>query len=99
MTCIYCAIGQKASTVRQVVATLEEHGALEYTAVVVALPGDMPALRYLAPYTACALGEYFMDHGGDALVMPAIGGGSGGGHARGSGEDAARVNWPAAHTP
>ncbi len=49
VSCIYCAIGQKASTVRQVVATLEERGALEYTAVVVALPGDMPALRYLAP--------------------------------------------------
>ncbi len=69
MSCIYCAIGQKASTVRQVVATLEERGALEYTAVVVALPGDMPALRYLAPYAACALGEYFMDRGGDALVV------------------------------
>ena len=54
---------------RQVVATLEERGALEYTAVVVALPGDMPALRYLAPYAACALGEYFMDRGGDALVV------------------------------
>ena len=69
VACIYCAIGQKASTVRQVVATLEQNGALEYTAVVVALPGDMPAFRYLAPYSACALGEYFMDHGGDALVV------------------------------
>ena len=69
VVCVYCAIGQKASTVRQVVGSLEEHGALEYTAVVVALPGDMPALRYVAPYTACALGEYFMDHGGDALVV------------------------------
>jgi F-type H+-transporting ATPase subunit alpha len=69
VSCIYCAIGQKASTVRQVVATLEEYGALEYTAVIVALPGDMPALRYLAPYTACSLGEYFMDRGGDALVV------------------------------
>ena len=69
VSCIYCAIGQKASTVRQVVATLEERGALEYTVVVVALPGDMPALRYLAPYAACALGEYFMDRGGDALVV------------------------------
>lgn len=69
VACIYCAIGQKASTVRSVVASLEEHGALEYTAVVVALPGDMPAFRYLAPYTACALGEYFMDRGGDALVV------------------------------
>ncbi len=69
VACIYCAIGQKASSVRQVVACLEEHDALEYTAVVVALPGDMPAFRYLAPYTACAMGEYFMDRGGDALVV------------------------------
>ena len=69
VACIYCAIGQKASSVRQVVATLKQFGALEYTAVVVALPGDMPALRYVAPYTACALGEYFRDQGGDALVV------------------------------
>ena len=69
VACIYCAIGQKASTVRQVVATLEAHGALEYTAVVVALPSDMPAFRYVAPYAACALGEYFMDRGDDALVV------------------------------
>ena len=69
VSCIYCAIGQKASTVRQVVATLEQFGALEYTAVVVALPGETPAFRYLAPYTACALGEYFMDRGGDAFVV------------------------------
>jgi len=69
VACIYCACGQKASSVRQVVATLEEHGALDYTAIVVALPGDMPAMRYLAPYTACALGEYFMDRGSDALVI------------------------------
>jgi len=69
VACIYCAIGQKASTVRNVVATLEEFGALDYTAVVVALPGDTPAFRYLAPYTACALGEYFMDRGGDAFVI------------------------------
>jgi F-type H+-transporting ATPase subunit alpha len=69
VACIYCAIGQKASTVRNVVATLEEFGALDYTAVVVALPGETPAFRYLAPYTACALGEYFMDRGGDAFVV------------------------------
>ncbi len=69
VSCIYCAIGQKASTVRNVVATLEEFGALDYTAVVVALPGETPAFRYLAPYTACALGEYFMDRGGDAFVV------------------------------
>jgi F-type H+/Na+-transporting ATPase subunit alpha len=69
VACVYCAIGQKASTVRQIVATLEEYGALEYTALIVALPSDMPALRYLAPYTAMSLGEYFMDRGGDALVV------------------------------
>jgi F-type H+-transporting ATPase subunit alpha len=69
VACIYCAIGQKASSVRQVIGTLERFGAMQYTAVVVALPGDMPALRYVAPYTATALGEYFMDHGGDALVI------------------------------
>jgi F-type H+-transporting ATPase subunit alpha len=69
VACIYCAIGQKASTVRNVVATLEEFGALDYTVVVVALPGETPAFRYLAPYTACALGEYFMDRGGDAFVV------------------------------
>jgi F-type H+-transporting ATPase subunit alpha len=66
---VYCAIGQKASTVRQVVSTLEAAGAMEYTAVVVALPSDMPAFRYVAPYAACALGEYFMDRGDDALVI------------------------------
>lgn len=69
VACVYCAIGQKASSVRQVVATLEALGALEYTVLVVALPGDMPALRYVAPYTATALGEYFRDSGGDALVV------------------------------
>ena len=69
VACIYCAIGQKASTVRHVVATLEAHGALDFTAVVVALPGSDPAFRYLAPYTACALGEYFMDQGRDAFVV------------------------------
>lgn len=67
--CVYCAIGQKASSVRQLVATLEKHGALDYTAVVAALPGDVPAYRYLAPFTACALGEYFLDRGMDALVV------------------------------
>jgi F-type H+-transporting ATPase subunit alpha len=69
VSCIYCAIGQKASSVRQVISTLEALGAMEYTAVVVSLPSDMPALRYVAPYTACAIGEYFRDHGQDALVV------------------------------
>ncbi|TLM97969.1 MAG: F0F1 ATP synthase subunit alpha, partial [Actinobacteria bacterium] len=69
VACVYCAIGQKASTVREVVGLLERFGALEYTAVVVALPSDTPSMRYLAPYTACAVGEYFMDRGRDALVI------------------------------
>lgn len=69
VACIYCAIGQKSSAVRRVVEILEQEGAIDYTAVVAALPGDMPAYRYLAPYTACALGEYFLDAGRDALVV------------------------------
>ncbi len=69
VACVYCAIGQKASTVASVVATLREEGALAHTAVVTALPADPPAYRYLAPYAACAIGEYFMDRGGDALVV------------------------------
>ncbi|MBI5231766.1 MAG: F0F1 ATP synthase subunit alpha [Coriobacteriales bacterium] len=69
VACVYCAIGQKASSVRQVVSALEERGALEHTVVVAALPGDPPAYRYLAPYTACAMAEYFMHEGGDALVV------------------------------
>ncbi len=69
VACIYCAIGQKSSSVRSLVAVLEAAGALEYTTVVAALPGDMPAYRYLAPYTACAIGEYFLDRGQDALVV------------------------------
>jgi F-type H+-transporting ATPase subunit alpha len=69
VSCVYCAIGQKASTVREVVATFERFGALEYTAIVVALPDDPPSMRYLAPYCACAMAEYFMYRGGDALVV------------------------------
>ncbi|MRS12367.1 MAG: F0F1 ATP synthase subunit alpha [Actinobacteria bacterium] len=67
--CVYTSIGQKASSVARVVHTLEEHGALEYTTVVVALPNEQPAFRHEAPYTACAIGEYVMDGGGDALVI------------------------------
>ncbi|HET6350699.1 MAG TPA: F0F1 ATP synthase subunit alpha [Coriobacteriia bacterium] len=69
VTCIYCAIGQKASTVRRIVATLEEAGAMAYTTVIAALPGEMPSHRYVAPFVACALGEYFLYQGGDALVV------------------------------
>jgi len=69
VVCVYAAIGQKASTVASVVRTLEAHGAMDYTIVVVSLPGEQPAFRYLTPYTACAIGEYFMDGARDALVI------------------------------
>jgi F-type H+-transporting ATPase subunit alpha len=67
--CIYVAIGQKASKVARVVATLEEHGAMEHTIVVAANASDSVALQYLAPYAGCAMGEYFMEEGKDALVI------------------------------
>lgn len=67
--CIYVAIGQKASTVANVVRKLEEHGALENTIVVVATASEAAALQYLAPYAGCAMGEYFRDHGEDALII------------------------------
>jgi F-type H+-transporting ATPase subunit alpha len=69
LTCIYVAIGQKASKVARVVATLEEHGAMEHTIVVAANASDSVAMQYLAPYAGCAIGEYFMDAGKDALVI------------------------------
>ena len=67
--CVYASIGQKASSVRRVVQTLEEYGAMEYTCVVVALPNEQPAFRHVTPYAACAIGEYFMDRGKHALVV------------------------------
>ncbi len=67
--CIYVAIGQKGSTISQTVATLAEHGALEYT-VVVAAPASEPApFKYLAPYVGCAMGQHWMENGEDALVV------------------------------
>jgi len=69
LTCIYVAIGQKASKVARVVATLEEHGALAHTIVVAANASDSAALQYLAPYAGCAIGEEFMEQGKDALVI------------------------------
>ncbi len=69
VTCIYCAIGQKASSVHHVVDLLAEHGAMAYTTVVAALPADPPAFRYVAPYAACAMGEYYRDRGRDAIVV------------------------------
>ncbi len=67
--CIYVAIGQKNSKIARLVSTLEAQGALAYT-IVVAAPASAPAsLQYLAPFTGCAIGEYFMDHGRDALII------------------------------
>src|SRR5579875_768577 len=67
--CIYVAIGQKGSTVAQIVSTLEEHGALDYT-VVVAAPASEPApFKYLAPYAGCAMGQHWMEHGEHALIV------------------------------
>ena len=67
--CIYVAIGQKASTIAAVVRKLEEHGALSNTIVVAASASDTAALQYIAPYAGCAMGEYFMDQGEDALII------------------------------
>ncbi len=67
--CIYVAIGQKRSSVAQVVATLEKFGAMEYTVVVAATASEPAALQYVAPYAGCAIGEYFMAQGKDALVV------------------------------
>jgi F-type H+-transporting ATPase subunit alpha len=66
--CIYCAIGQNAANIARVIATLEEHGALDYTIIVAATASEPAALNYLAPYAACTMGEYFRDRGQDALV-------------------------------
>ena len=67
--CIYVAIGQKASTVAQTVATLEEFGALDYTVVVVAPASDPAPFKYLAPFAGCAIGQQWMDNGEHALVV------------------------------
>jgi len=69
LICIYVAIGQKRAQVAGVVATLEEYGAMDHTIVVVASASDPAALQYLAPYAGCAIGEYFMEDGRDALVI------------------------------
>ncbi len=67
--CVYVAIGQKNSTIAQIVKSLEDHGAMEYTIVVAASASDPSPLQYLAPYSGCAIGEYFRDHGGHALII------------------------------
>ena len=67
--CVYCAIGQRASGVAKVIATLREQGALEYTVVVVTEGNDPPGLAYVAPYAATSIAEYFMQQGRDVLVV------------------------------
>ncbi len=69
MICVYVAIGQKRSTVAQVVKTLEDYGAMEYTIVVAATASDPAPMQYLAPYSGCAMGEYFRDRGGAVLCV------------------------------
>lgn len=67
--CIYVAIGQKMSTILDVIKTLEKYGAMDYTTVVVASASDPAPLQYIAPYAGCVMGEYFRDNGKHALVM------------------------------
>lgn len=67
--CIYVAIGQKRSSIANVVRKLEEHGALAHTIVVVASASESAAMQYIAPYAGCAMGEYFLDRGQDALIV------------------------------
>ncbi|MBP1725979.1 MAG: synthase subunit alpha [Deltaproteobacteria bacterium] len=67
--CIYVAIGQKKSTVAQVVETLRRHGAMDYTVVVSACASDPASLQYIAPYAGCAMGEYYRDRGRHALII------------------------------
>jgi len=69
VACVYVAIGQKASTIANVVRKLEEHGALQNTIVVAASASESAALQYLAPYSGCTMGEYFRDRGEDALIV------------------------------
>ena len=67
--CVYVAIGQKQSTIANVVSKLEEHGAMEHTIIVAAGASDSAAMQYVAPYSGCSMGEYFRDRGEDALIV------------------------------
>jgi F-type H+-transporting ATPase subunit alpha len=69
LICVYVAIGQKASTIKNVVRKLEEHGAMDYTIVVAASASESAAMQYIAPYSGCTMGEYFRDRGQDALII------------------------------
>ncbi|TXR54601.1 F0F1 ATP synthase subunit alpha [Reinekea thalattae] len=67
--CVYVAVGQKRSTIANVVRKLEEHGAMEYTTVVVASASEPASMQFIAPYAGCSMGEYFRDRGEDALII------------------------------
>src|SRR5262252_3415274 len=67
--CVYVAVGQKASTIANVVRKLEEHGAMAYTIIVAASASESAAMQYIAPYSGCTMGEYFRDRGQDALII------------------------------
>ncbi|QJD99967.1 F0F1 ATP synthase subunit alpha [Massilia forsythiae] len=69
VTCVYVAIGQKASTIKNIVRSLEEHGAMDYTIVVAASASESAAMQYISAYSGCAMGEYFRDRGQDALIV------------------------------
>jgi len=69
LICVYVAIGQKASTIANVVRKLEETGAMAYTIVVIAAASEPAAMQYIAPYSGCTMGEYFRDRGQDALII------------------------------
>jgi len=69
VTCIYVAVGQKASTVANIVRTLKEHDALDHTIIVSATASEAAALQFIAPYSGCTMGEYFRDRGEDALII------------------------------
>ena len=69
MICIYVAIGQKASSVAQIVETLKKHDAMKYSIIVHASASDSATLQYIAPYAGCAIGEYFMYSGKDVLII------------------------------
>src|SRR2546423_202279 len=69
LICVYVAIGQKASTIANVVRKLEETGAMAYTIIVAASASESAAMQYIAPYSGCTMGEYFRDRGQDALII------------------------------
>jgi F-type H+-transporting ATPase subunit alpha len=69
LICIYVAIGQKASSIKNVLRRLEEHGAMDYTIMVAASASESAAMQYIAPYSGCTMGEYFRDRGQDALII------------------------------